>query len=374
MRNLTAVELTRQLLRFNTINPPGNERDCADHLGRLLQQGGFNVSYYEFAPGRTSLVARSGGADDKPLCFTGHIDTVPLGAAPWRRDPFAGEIMDKKLYGRGASDMKSGVAAFVTAALQLGPRLAATAGVVLVITAGEETGCEGARHLERLKGVLGKAGAIIVGEPTANYPLVGHKGALWLQGRVRGVTAHGSMPERGDNAIYKAARAVTLLERFAFNVPQHPAMGNATLNVGTFHGGININSVPDEALIGIDLRTLPSQHHAEVREDLERYLGNEIALTPVVDVPSMWTESSDPWVQNVFDILTPMLGEKPQPRAVSYFTDAPSLRNVYGAPPTVILGPGEPDMAHQTDEYCYLEKIEQAVAAYTEIAVKWCGL
>ncbi len=102
---MQALELTRQLLRFNTVNPPGNERDCARHLGRLLDDAGFAVAYHEFADKRTSLIARVGGtADTKPLCFTGHIDTVPLGAVSWRTDAFAGDIDDGRLYGRGSSD------------------------------------------------------------------------------------------------------------------------------------------------------------------------------------------------------------------------------------------------------------------------------
>ena len=92
------VELTQTLVAFDTINPPGNERPCAEYLGSLLEGGGFSTSYYEFADTRTSLVARIGGSSaTKPLCFTGHIDVVPLGATPWSFDPFAGEIADGKL-------------------------------------------------------------------------------------------------------------------------------------------------------------------------------------------------------------------------------------------------------------------------------------
>ena len=164
-------------------------------------------------------IARSGGSPDKrPLCFTGHVDTVPLGAAPWTVDPFAGEISDGKLYGRGTTDMKSGVAAFVVAALELGATLAGGPGVVLVITAGEETGCEGAYYLARSENMLGEAGAIVVAEPTSNQPWIGHKGAIWLKARTTGVTAHGSMPEEGVNAVYKAARAIGRLEDFDFNI------------------------------------------------------------------------------------------------------------------------------------------------------------
>src|SRR5512142_2404061 len=136
--------LTRELLAFNTINPPGMERACARHIGGLLERGGFTVAYHEFAEARTSLVAHIGVRDAKPpICFTGHIDVVPLGNARWTRDAFAGETDGDKLYGRGSTDMKSGIAAFVAAALAMAPELARGPGLVIVVTAGEEIGCEG---------------------------------------------------------------------------------------------------------------------------------------------------------------------------------------------------------------------------------------
>jgi len=369
---LDPVELTRTLVAFDTINPPGNERPCAEYLGRLLEDGGFSVSYHEFDDTRTSLVARIGGSPDgKPLCFTGHIDTVPLGAAPWTVEPFAGEISDGKLYGRGSSDMKSGVAAFVVAALRLGRELTAGPGVILVITAGEETGCEGAFHLASLGDVLGEAGAVVVAEPSSNQPWIGHKGALWLTARTTGVTAHGSMPELGVNAVYKAAGAIAKLEDFDFNIARDAILGKPTLNVGTVHGGMNINSVPDMAEIGIDIRTTPGQNHATIRSDLSGYLGDGVELEAIVDVGGVLTDPANEWMQEVFDIMSGILGSRPETHTAAYFTDASALTPAYGGVPTVILGPGEAAMAHQTDEYCFVDRIGEAVEAYTEIARRW---
>jgi succinyl-diaminopimelate desuccinylase len=371
---MDAVALTRELLRFDTINPPGREHACARHLAGLLEAAGFRVRAHEFAGERTSLVARLGGGAGAPLCFTGHIDTVPLGGRPWSHDPFAGETANGRLYGRGSSDMKSGVAAFVVAACRLAPRLGGTAGLELVITAGEETGSEGAYHLAGQAGALGPAGAVVVAEPTGNTPLVGHKGALWLHARTTGITAHGSMPERGDNAVLKAARAVTRLETFAFGVPPHPVLGAPTLNVGTFHGGLNLNSVPDAAVVGLDIRTIPEQKHAALREALSAHLGPGVALEPIVDLEGVWTDFEHPWVQQVVDLATPLLGARPPVAAAPYFTDASALTPAYGGAPTVIVGPGEMGLAHQTDEYCLVERIEQAVDLFTEIARRWCRL
>lgn len=375
VNRIDAVELTKQLVRMNTINPPGQEEQCARHLGALLEGAGFKVAYHELAPQRASLVATIGGAADKaPLCFTGHIDTVPLGAAQWKMDPFAADTDAGKLYGRGTSDMKCGVAAFVAASLNIADRLARSPGLELVITAGEETGCQGAFHLQEKAGALGRAGAVVVGEPTSNFPFVGHKGAFWLNARTRGVTAHGSMPEKGVNAVYKAARAVAILEKFRFANPPHPLMGQASLNVGTLHGGLNINSVPDEAVIGVDMRTIPNIRHAELRAELGRQLGAEVELETLLDIEAVYTAPENPWVQDVFDVMQTFLGSRPDPRAATYFTDAAALNLAYGTPPTVILGPGEAQMAHQTDEYCMVDRVAQSVAAYEEIARRWCKI
>jgi len=249
--------------------------------------------------------------------------------------------------------------------------LSGTPGLALVITAGEETGCEGAFHLYR-DGVLGTAGAVVVAEPSSNYPFVGHKGALWLKARTRGVTAHGSMPEKGVNAVYKGAHAVGALEAFRFSNPPHALMGQATLNVGTFHGGLNINSVPDQAEIGIDIRTVPTVDHKALIRSLAQHMGSEVELETLMDLEAVYTDPQDPWMQSVFNVMTPILGERPAPRAATYFTDAAALSLAYRGPPTVVLGPGEPQMAHQTDEYCVVERVEKAVAAYEDIIRAWC--
>jgi succinyl-diaminopimelate desuccinylase len=242
------------------------------------------------------------------------------------------------------------------------------------VTAGEEISCRGARDLVRRGDALGRAGALVVAEPTDNQPLVGHKGVLWLRARATGVTAHGSMPERGVNAIYRAARAVTRLEEHRFGVMAHPVLGAPTLNVGTISGGLNFNSVPDAAVVGIDIRTIPDQEHAKVIAALADYLGDEITLEPVNDSPGIWTDPFHPWVQQVFDVVTAIVGAPPEVRAAPYGTDASALKPAYHGAPTVILGPGELALAHQTDEYCLPRRIEEAVEMYVEIARRWCGI
>jgi succinyl-diaminopimelate desuccinylase len=368
------IALTRQLVAIDTVNPPGRERECARVLGRLLEDAGFAVTEHPYGEGRSSLVARLGDGDGPPLCLTGHLDVVPLGARPWTHDPFAGETADGRLYGRGSSDMKSGVAALVVAATRLAPRLLATPGLVLVLTADEEIGSRGAAHLATIPGALGTAGAIVVAEPTGNEPLVGHKGALWLHARTTGVTAHGSMPEHGVNAVVRAAHAVLQMETFEFAVAPHPVLGRPSLNVGTFTGGLNFNSVPDAAAVGVDIRTIPGQKNRAVLEQLGHHLGREVALETFVDVEGVWTDPDHPWMAEIFEVAAATTGWRREVRAAPYVTDASALTPAYGNVPTVILGPGELALAHQTDEWCRLDRIEQAVELYVEICRRWCGL
>lgn len=373
---IDVVSLTRKLLSFNTINPPGREHHCATYVGNVLEHGGFKVDYYQYAHQRTSLVARIEGKNKKlPLCFAGHLDTVPLGAQPWKKDPFNGEIDADKIYGRGSSDMKGGIAAIISAALKLSDNIKkSSAGLTLVIVAGEETGCHGSSYLAGLDDALGKAGALIVGEPTANYPFIGNKATLWIEAVTSGVAAHGATPEKGVNAIYKAADVVLKLERFDFGVPAHPYLGKPTLNVGTISGGLNFNSVPDKTSIGIDIRTVPGLTGREILEKLKTYLGPEVELKPVMDIDGIVSDPEDDWIQQVFRIMERFLKQPPKPRAIKGFTDASVLTPAFGNPPTIILGPGEPMMAHSTDEFCYIYKIEEAVDAYTEIIKAWCDL
>jgi succinyl-diaminopimelate desuccinylase len=368
-----AVSLTRDLLRFDTINPPGRERDCARHAGAMLEEWGFKVEYHEYEEGRTSVIARAGGSDAKaPLCLTGHLDVVPLGTRKWTKDPFAGEADGDKLYGRGSSDMKAGVAAMLIAARAFGKKLSGTPGIVLVLTAAEENGCVGSQHLAALPKLMGKAGAIVVGEPTSNYPMVGHKGSIKFHAAFRGVSAHGSMPQLGVNAIYKAASAIAKLEYFEFRVPAHPVMGEPTLNVGTFAGGSGVNVVPDAATVGVDIRTVPGMDHAALLARLKRLMGEDVELEVFSNLPAVWTAPDEEWVQRVFEICQPILKEAPEPRTAPYMTDAANLLKVYAGAPTLVLGPGEAQMAHQTDEYCNIERIGQSVAIYEAIIRDWC--
>lgn len=371
MSQLDVISLTRELISHNTVNPPGNEAPVAKKLGELLSRHGFRVAFPAYEADRLHLVAEKGlSATVAPLVLSGHLDTVPLGNKPWQTDPFSGEIVGDKIFGRGSSDMKSAVAAMTLAAIEATSESPPSGGLRLIFTAGEELGCQGAQQLVKTYKGLGKAGAIIVGEPTANIPVIGHKGALYLKAVIKGKTAHSSMPELGDNAIYKAARCISKIEKFHFEAAKDPLLGFPSINVGMIQGGLNINSVPDHAEFTMDIRSTTMISHQGVLQKLHRELGEDLAIETLVDLGPVSTPESDPLVRLVCDICGLDRQSENWSRALPYLTDGSVLQPFYGGVPAIILGPGEPGMAHKTDEYCYIENIIQSVSIYKNIILK----
>ncbi len=189
-----------------------------------------------------------------------------------------------------------------------------------------------------------------------------------------GTAAHASMPDQGDNAIHQAAAAISKLTTFDFDVAAHPFLGKPTLAVTMMSAGTAINMIPAAATISMDIRTLPGQTATMVHRQLVGALGNAVAIKQLNGAASVGTDERDEWVEQVFGIMETLSGKRPMAAGATYFTDCSVLTSAFGNPPTIILGPGEPEMAHKTDEFCYLSKIELAVEAYTEIARQWCGV
>jgi succinyl-diaminopimelate desuccinylase len=366
------ILLTRKLLSFNNINPPGNEREIAEFVGNLLAGNGFQTGFHVFEEGRLHLIAERGLSPAKsPIIFSGHFDTVPLGNKKWSIDPFAGVIKDGKIWGRGSSDMKGGLAAMIIASIKAFNENPPEGGIRFVFTAGEELGCLGIQQLVKVLNDPGKASAIIVGEPTANIPATGHKGALYINAVTTGITAHSSMPELGDNAIYKAARSILKARDFNFEAERDQLLGFPTINVGKMSGGMNINSVPDHAEFTIDIRSTTKVDHNRILNKLGKELGSETVLETMVDLKAVYTPENDPFVQLVYDVCGVDRSEKGFPKALPYLTDGSVLQRIYNSAPTIILGPGQPEMAHQTDEYCYIDKLEHSVNIYKDIILNW---
>lgn len=361
---MDVISLTKKLLNFNTINPPGNEAEIARFTGSMLSENGFKVKYHEFGENRLHLIAEKGiGESGLPVILSGHFDTVPEGKKPWTMDLFSGKVSEGKIWGRGSSDMKGGLAAMIIASIEAFSKGTPGRGVRIIFTAGEELGCQGISQLAADRLIPADASVIIVGEPTGNIPAVGHKGALYLNAVAKGKTAHSSMPEKGDNAIYKAAEAIIRLKNIDFSAERDPLLGFPTINIGKISGGMNINSVPDHAEFTIDVRTTSMLDHEKIFKQIKETAGHEIMIEKLVDTGCVSTSLSDPLVRGVFHAMGIV---EYFPRSLPYLTDGAVLQKVCNAP-VIILGPGEPEQAHQTDEFCEISKIEEAVDIYRKI-------
>ena len=366
-----ATDLLAELIRMRSV--AAGEGRPARRCAGLLEDAGLKASLVDFEPDREQLVADLPG-HGSPLTFTGHLDTVPATPSDWSVDPWSADVDGDRMVGRGTSDMKSGVAALLVAVAEHAARSHDCRGVQVVLTAGEETGCTGALRLPAEAMVGG--GPLVVAEPTQNRLVPGHKGALWLRLAARGVAAHGSAPELGDNAVVRLARAAVALHDHA-DWPEDERFGRVTANVGVLRGGVQPNVVPDSAEMLVDLRTVPSADADEVRARVASLAGEGVEVSDHVVLPAIDTPLDDPFVELVSRTLSnAALDADPAPPA-RYFTDASALSPLLGAgtsaTPTVILGPGEPDQCHVANEWCSLERVDQAVEVYTGLLDRWCA-
>ena len=200
------VELTQSLIRQDTTGGK-NEKRLLEGVADILDSSGFTCSLESYDPHETSranLIARLGSeTPGQSLLLGGHVDTVPFGEAPWRHDPLGGIIEEGLLYGRGASDMKGGVAAMTLAAVSAAKRFSGRGGekgLLVHLYGSEEFGCVGSFQAARNSDGFAPAGAAVIAEPANNRPLAGHKSALWMTLRTAGRTAHASMPRKVKTA------------------------------------------------------------------------------------------------------------------------------------------------------------------------------
>ncbi len=361
------TQLACDLIRMPTLPPEGNELELVTYLAGLFAGSAFETKIQQFGPRRANLLARvQSQAHRPPLYLTGHVDVVPVGKAEWRHPPFAAVVEDHRIYGRGAADMKSGIAAMVLAALSAAQAAPGELDLTLLITGGEETGFLGAHKMVEEGTWLEPGLGLLVCEPTGNQPDLGHKGHLWLQGVSSGVTAHGSMPHLGVNALYKACEAVLKAREFTFRQTPVPLFGGPTLNLGRLQGGININSVPDKAEFHLDIRTIPGMNLDELMQEMQTWIGDLAELQAVSRSDAVATDPNHPWVRQVLEEVARQ-GNPLNPSAGVYVTDAAILQASLGYAPVVVLGPGDAEQAHKTDEYCPQQQLEDAYELFRRI-------
>ena len=376
------VERTQALVAVDTQNPPGNEREALGVCRDMLEPFGTRFEEFEPAPGRASLLAVVGdgdGSDGRPtLIVNGHLDVVPVHRPGWTHDPFAGELDDGRLYGRGTTDMKGGIAAAVEA-------------LAALERAGREPACALAFHLvadEERGGALGTAAlvaegrvngaACLVPEPTGLALCVAERGLFTAAITVHGRPAHGSEPRDGVSAVEKAAKVVLALHAADFGGPDHELLGRPTCNVGTIEGGSGHNTVAERCTVVIDRRLLPGSTgesaEAELRALIDAIGDPELRydLEPDVFGEASELERSHPFVADLQSAFSAALGREAPVIGMRFTTDARFVRNQAGIP-AVVCGPGEIGQAHTNDEWVAVSQLVDAAAVYAELFATFDG-
>jgi len=376
------VRFARALIAAPSENPGGTEDEAAAVAADILSSLDIAPEIVRGEEDRPSVMARLGGAARPSLAWNGHLDTVPAGSPDtWSQPPFAGEVVDGKLIGRGACDMKGGIAAALASAAAIrraGVELGGSLWLHLV--ADEElAGIHGTKVLWE-RGMLDQDAAI-VGEPSELQLGLAERGGAWITATAFGAAAHGSHPERGVNAITSMARLLLRLEE-ALPDLRHPLIGGPTVNAALIEGGSAPNVVPDRCAIQIDRRTIPGETDpAQVIAPFERLaeeIGREHPEVRITFELHEWCDAAegrpgDPIVRLAREAVAAEADGGP-PAAVGFsgITDARYYLNEARIP-TVILGPGSLTVAHTADEWVEVDELVRAARAYARVFVAFLG-
>jgi acetylornithine deacetylase len=370
------LQTLADLVRINSINSsyeggPG-EAEAAAYVRRFFEQRGMEVWEQEVFPGRNNVIARVPGRDSsRRIVFEAHMDTVSIKGMTI--DPFDPVVRDEKLHGRGSVDDKAGLAAMMHAVADIhASGEAPPCEVWLAAVVDEEFSFRGVVKL--CEGL--KADAAVVAEPTEFKCVIASKGVLRWRIRTKGKAAHSSKPHLGINAITAMSRIVLALneDHERMQQIQHPLLGPGTCNVGVIHGGVQVNFVPDEAVIEIDRRLLPGE---EVPDVLAHY---QVLLDALMKRhPEVVAEMEEPMLQDwpfqtdadapLVQLAQSLLGEMGCDDGVSgvpFGSDASKFSRM--GIPTILFGPGSIDQAHAAVEYVECAEVEKALAFYTQIA------
>ena len=402
------VDWLRAFVRIPTVNPPGeNYKDCSHFVSDKLSEFGYDVSFVEVSDRpecslnhpRINVVGRLPGSYFHPtLHFNGHIDVVPPGAG-WTLDPFAGVVKDSRVYGRGVTDQKAGIAASVFAIEALrraGVKLAGS--VEQSATVDEESGgFAGVAYLAEHGHIRpDQVDYVIITEPL-DYDRIclGHRGVYWFEVLMRGRIAHGSMPFLGVSAIDRMARLIERIERQLkptlakrrTRMPVEPeGARSATINVNSLFGGQNPDSsqtpcVADLCRAVFDRRFLIEEELNDVRMEIIQLIEELRAEDPELDYelqdklvvhPTM-TEPDSQLVRTMKQVVTETVGRETPLIASPGTYDQKHFARIAGIEQCIAYGPGILKLAHQPDEYCEIEHLTDACKAMAIGAMRLLG-
>ena len=389
------VHLARDLITFPTVNPPGEAyRPCAEFIGTRMSKRGFLVEYVraEGTPGdddrypRINVIARrENGSPGRCVHFNGHLDVVQTGSG-WTVDPFAGVISDGKLFGRGACDMKGGLAAAIVAVEALIDAGIPLPGALEISgTVDEESGGYGGVHYLAQRGYFSppRVHHVIIPEPlNVDRVCIGHRGVWWAEIETHGRIAHGSMPFLGDCAVRHMSAVLERFEKDLFprlaarktGMPVVPSGArHSTLNINSIHGGLGEPGagglpsacVPDSCRMVIDRRLLIEEDldsvKREVRELLDRLVrerkGFNYSMRDLFEVRPTMADPNGPVASTTAAAVRRILGRDAQIVCSPGTYDQKHIDRVGKLKDCVAYGPGILDLAHQPDEYVLIEDL-----------------
>ncbi|MFY9607627.1 MAG: M20 family metallopeptidase [Blastocatellia bacterium] len=366
------VRIVCELVRHNTVNPPGNEHLCKEIVTECMKSLGMEISYHEKKPGRTNVVGRIGrGA--KSIGFVSHMDVVPPGEIEqWNTPPFEPTINDGRIYGRGTLDDKGSFACAYSACkafLAEHPSFDGT--IYLIAAADEELGSElGIIYLVEECGLKFDV-AIIPDGGRMDLSIYGEKGILWIELESRGIQAHGSTPELGRNAIIPLAEALVEIKELDLGASYDRAFDGWTMNVGTIQGGSSSNTVPSMARASIDFRLPAGISKAQVLGKIEDKLAAVRRRSPDSDVSVKVLHETEPHVSDKnsiiirsFDTAARRLG---LPMSYETFGGNTVAKNLYFAGITsVVHYPGDDKLAHVPNEFVIIDELVLGSVLYAE--------
>lgn len=384
MPNVDSVRMKENLatiVAINTENPPGKEIEAAQCAAGWLSEFGFDVSYSEYAPSRTNMIAVLENGEGPCFAFNTHLDVVPAGIG-WSSDPFVLTEREGRLYGRGSCDAKGPLVGMVEAARMLASNRDLWSGRLMVIfTADEEVASEGAKYY--VKNQPAKIDFAVIGEPTSNAVFSAHKGSLRPVIKVKGLAAHSGTPDLGVNAIYKAGQLLGLVEKSHHEevcCRHHPLVGNASLTVTRIHGGHADNVVPQDCEIMLDRRMVPGEDESLVKEEIQQLLdvaqqqfGVEAEIVRWQPTTGGATQTSaDEKIVQVGLAASQRYGQSdPGPYGFQGGCDLVHFRAL-GAK-GIVIGPGSLAVAHKPDEFVPIEEFIATASIYFDIAIAMLG-
>jgi acetylornithine deacetylase len=380
--NALTLKLLEELVAIDSVNStlvPGacGEQCVAEHVRDFLHTRGIPAELREAAPRRPNVLARIGPANGKPaLMLVAHLDTVGAGDMP---DPFTPRLRDGKMYGRGALDIKSGVAAMCAAAVSVvSDRVPLSRPLLIAAVVDEECNSIGTEALLRCGHT---AEAAIVLEPTNLQLVVAHKGYAWFEIVTHGRAAHGSLPAEGRDAIRMMGRVLLALdeleERLAAR-PPHARLGGASLHASLIEGGQELSSYPAQCRLQLECRMLPGETEAVVKAELREMLSQlekrdaQFRVTLRSDLssrPAYEIAEDSPLVKRAREAIRRACGTC-ELAGMAAWTDTALLAAAGIA--GVVFGPAGRGL-HGADEYVEINSMHACAAALREIMLEFCG-